>query len=179
MLGFLGDLIGFIVGDLVVDTNTNSLLQRGELNLKKIKLLFFVCIVLVSLSACSKNNAQPQSPNKTQPQTPKTNTPATEPVVVGTSTSCDKPPKQLELSGKTYQLKSENAKGEPVMKLAYIKCDKGKFTLGDAEDSYTVHYAGDPSKNNGDILLLGNWGGTGSWSQALYSLDEKTPSKNK
>jgi hypothetical protein len=144
--------------------------------LKKIKLLFLVCIVLVSLSACSKDNAQPQSPNKSQQQSPKTNTPATEPVVVGTSTSCDKPPKQLELSGKTYQLKSENAKGEPVMKLAYIKCDKGKFTLGDAEDSYTVHYAGDPSKNNGDILLLGNWGGTGSWSQALYSLDEKTPS---
>ncbi len=144
--------------------------------MKKIKLLLLACIVLFSLSACSKDNALTQSPNNTQQQTPKTNTPATEPVVVGTSTSCDKPPKQLELSSKTYQLKSENAKGEPVMKLAYIKCDKGKFTLGDAEDSYTVHYASDPSKNNGDILLLGNWGGTGSWSQALYSLDEKTTS---
>jgi hypothetical protein len=169
--------------------------------LKKIKLLFLVCIVLVSVSACSKDNAQPQSPSPTLVPVPTSNpvvltpspspspvptptpdsvviisTPTPEPIVVGTSISCDKPPKQLELSGKTYQLKSENAKGEPVMKLAYIKCDNGKFTLGDAEDSYTAHYAGDPSKNNGDILLLGNWGGTGSWSQALYSLDEKTPS---
>jgi hypothetical protein len=148
--------------------------------LKKIKLLFLVCIVLVSLSACSKDNAQPPSPAPTPTPAPVViiSTPTPEPVVVGTSTSCDKPPKQLELSGKTYQLKSENAKGEPVMKLAYIKCDKGKFTLGDAEDSYTVHYAGDPSKNNGDLLLLGNWGGTGIWSQALYSLDVKTPPKN-
>ncbi|MGO4277169.1 hypothetical protein AB4Z22_46290, partial [Paenibacillus sp. TAF58] len=72
--------------------------------MKKIKLIFLVCIVLVSLSACSKDNAQTLTPNNTQQQTPKTNTPATDPVVVGTSTSCDKPPKQLKLSSKTYQL---------------------------------------------------------------------------
>lgn len=102
---------------------------------------------------------------------------ATEPVAVGTSTSCDTPQKQLELGGKIYELKSKNAKGEPVMKLAYFKCDKGKFTLGDADDTYTVTYAGNPSQNNGDILVLGNWGGTGIWSQVLYSLVE--PSKKK
>lgn len=167
---------------------------RERHTVEKIKLVFLLCIVLISLSACSINtqqaspiNTQPQSPNITQPlttnniqpQTTKTNTPATESVVVGTSTSCDKPPKQLKLAGKTYQLKSENAEGEPVMKVAYIKCDKGKFSLGDADDSYTVHYSGDPSINNGNIVMSGNWGGTGSWSQALYSLDEKTPSKNK
>lgn len=129
--------------------------------------LFLACIVIVSLSAaCSKENA-------VQPQSPKSNTPAKEPVVVGTSASCGKPPKQLELPGKSYHLKSENAKGEPVMTLAYIKCENGQFALGDAEDSFTIHYAGDPSKNNGDIFLIGNWGETGSWSQALYSLDEK------
>ncbi|RTE07191.1 WD40/YVTN/BNR-like repeat-containing protein [Paenibacillus whitsoniae] len=145
------------------------------MSMKKFILGALVCVVLVGLSACSKDNVQQQSPNITQPQSPTTYTPATEPIVAGTSSSCDIAPKQLTLAGKTYLL-SNNAKAEEgPMKLAYIKCEKGTFTMGDADNGYVIFSTG---KTN-DIYLAG--GRTEKGLHQFYSLEEaaQSPGSNK
>jgi hypothetical protein len=151
--------------------------------LKKIKLLLLVCIALVSLSACSKDNAQPQSPSLTPAPVPTPNTvvvspspsptPTLGPVVVGTSSSCDIAPKQLTLAGKTFHLSDNATSEEGPMKLAYIKCEKGTFTMGEPDDAFVIFSAG---KTN-DIYLAG--GRTEKGFHQFYSLEEATqPSAN-
>ncbi|TVY07126.1 hypothetical protein [Paenibacillus cremeus] len=124
--------------------------------MKKFILGALVCVVIAVLSACSKDNSQPQSPT--------TNTPATESIVVGTSSSCDIAPKQLTLAGKTYLLSNNSKAEEGPMKLAYIKCEKGIFTMGDADSGYVIFSAG----TTNDIYLAG--GRTEKGLHQFYSL---------
>lgn len=143
--------------------------------MKKFFLGALVCVVLVGLSACSKDNAQQQSSNITQPQSPTTTT-VTEPIVVGTSTSCDIAPKQLTLAGKTYHLSDKATGEEGPMKLAYIKCEKGIFTMGEPDHAFVIFSAGATN----DIYLSGGR----TEKQALhqfYSLEEaaRSPANQK
>lgn len=122
-----------------------------------------VCMVLVLLSACS-NDA-------TKPQPQKVTTSASEPIAVGTSSSCDDAPEQLTLAGKTYHLSDKPTAEEGPAELAYIKCEKGTFTTGDADHDFVIFSAGKSS----DIYLSGGRTDKGQLHQ-FYSLDEAIPS---
>lgn len=131
--------------------------------MQKHKIIALLSVILVMLSACSKDTKQPQPQKETTPESKLT--------VVGTSSSCDIAPKELTLAGKTYHL-SDNAKAEEgPMKLADIKCEKGTFTMGEADDDFRIFSAG----NSSDIYLSG--GRTEKGLHQFYSLDDKTTSK--
>lgn len=76
-----------------------------------------VCIVLVSLTACSKDNVLPQSSNNTQQQALKTNTPANEPVVVGTSNTSPTPTPTPTQAPKPAQDSKTNTKANESVNL--------------------------------------------------------------
>jgi hypothetical protein len=116
--------------------------------LQKFFMFLVFVLMLVNVVGCTSSN-ESQSPSGSSD---------------GASISCDKPPKVLEWSGKSYHLKAENTTSEPGMKFGYMKCDKGKFTLGDADNAFVVYSVGDP-RTNSDIIVTGNWG------SVLYSID--------
>ncbi|WP_139305728.1 hypothetical protein [Paenibacillus sp. GP183] len=80
---------------------------------------------------------------------------------VGESASCEQPPKVLNWNGESYQTQGPDTAFEPGMKLSYVKCDKGKFTIGDGDDgpdhTVVVFSNGDPRTNN-DLVFSGKWG---------------------
>jgi hypothetical protein len=119
--------------------------------LKNFFLFLVFVLMLVNVAGCTSSN-ELQSPSGSSE---------------GASASCDKPPKALEWSGKSYHLKAESTTSEPGMKYGFMKCDKGKFTLGDADNAFTVYSIGNPETNS-DIIFTGNWG------RALYSIDTKS-----
>lgn len=96
--------------------------------------------------------------------------PTAEPVVIGTSSSCEIAPKQLTLSGKTYYLSDNTKAEEGPIKLAYIKCEKGTFTIGESDDAFVLFSAGATN----DIYLSGGCNEKGL--HQFYSLEKVTPS---
>jgi hypothetical protein len=136
--------------------------MKGRAKLNRIKLIASLCTILVVLAACSKSSVQPQPKKETIS--------ASGPVVVGISSSCDIAPKQLTLAGKTYHLSDNAISEEGPMKLAYIKCEKGTFTMGEPDDAFVIFSAGKTS----DIYLAG--GRTEKGLHQFYSLEEATQS---
>ncbi|KRF31652.1 hypothetical protein [Paenibacillus sp. Soil787] len=134
--------------------------------MKKIKLLLLVCIVLVSLSACTKDNVLSQSSNNTQQQTLKTNTPATEPVVVGTSTT--PPPAITQQPTKdTESIVYENTKYNFVLKIP--KSWDGKYDVVENADGLRFVYK---ANKNGTLFSIT------LWSKEKWSTDGAELAKN-
>ncbi|NRF89846.1 hypothetical protein HQN89_02175 [Paenibacillus frigoriresistens] len=125
-----------------------------------------VCIVLVSLSACSKDNVLPQSLNNTQQQTLKTNTPATEPVVVGTSTTTS-PVTTQQPTKDTESIVYENTKYNFVLKIPKIW--NGKYDVVENGDGLRFIYK---ANKTGTLFLIT------IWSKEKWSTDGLELAKN-
>jgi hypothetical protein len=77
---------------------------------------------------------------------------------VGESASCEHPPKVLSWNGENYQIQGPDTPFEPGMKFGYVKCEKGKFSIGDDVPGTVVVFSnGDPRTNN-DLIFAGQWG---------------------
>ncbi|MDQ0888607.1 hypothetical protein QFZ81_003695 [Paenibacillus sp. V4I9] len=134
--------------------------------MKKIKLLFLVCIVIVSLSACSKDNVLPQSPNNTQEQTPKTNIPVTEPVVVGTSNTTS-PATTQQPTKDTESIVYENNKYNFILEIP--KSWDGKYDVVENGDGLRFVYK---ANKNGTLFSIT------IWSKEKWSTDGAELAKN-
>jgi hypothetical protein len=87
-------------------------------------------------------------------------------VSIAESPSCEIPPKILNWSGKSYQLKTVDTSAEPGMKFGFVMCDKGNFLLGDGgPGTFTVYSNGESNK---DLIFIGKWG------RALYTTTTST-----
>lgn len=87
--------------------------------------------------------------------------------MVAYSNSCQLLPKTLNFPNATYHLKEENTTLEPGMKIAYLKCENGKFRLGDDGPGVIIVYSNGNPKLSRDVIVFGNWG------RALYSFENK------
>lgn len=110
---------------------------------KRIRIAAVIGILI--LSGCSRTASEPEIP------------------AIGNSASCNEPPEVLSWLGTDYSLMEASTSLEPGMKIGFIQCDAGRFTLGDeGPQSFRVYSNGDPRTNN-DLLFFGAWG------RALYT----------
>jgi len=72
------------------------------------------------------------------------------------TSSCKTPPKTIELEGKTYNLEEENTSVEPVIKMGYMVCEDGSFSLSNDPNSAVTIYSGS-APNDNNIVVYGDW----------------------
>ncbi|KGX89704.1 hypothetical protein [Pontibacillus marinus] len=112
--------------------------------MKKISFVsLMIALVSITLFGCSLNNEDE----------------------IKTTSDCKTPPKKLEWDGKNYDLEQENTSVEPVIKLGYMVCENGNFSLSNDPNSPITIYSGS-APNDNNIVVYG-------WDEAvLYHTDD-------
>ncbi|MBM7565052.1 hypothetical protein [Paenibacillus sacheonensis] len=87
--------------------------------------------------------------------------------LLGTSASCDKPPKALRWAGRSYARTAQKTDREPGMKYGYVACEKGRFPPGDGGPGTLMIYSDGDPRQSSDIIFVGRWG------DALYAISSK------
>lgn len=80
--------------------------------------------------------------------------------LLGQSASCSEPPAIFKWAGGDYKLVQRDPTAEPGMKFGFVKCDKGRYTLGDDGPNTLIVYSNGDPRTNQDLMLFGPFGRT-------------------